>query len=80
VPNCCTSTPRWCSHGWLLTRRVARPLPAAVLLAGVRDVRADVRDVLAVVRDVRVDREAVLADGLVAALDVLGGTGFPSRS
>jgi hypothetical protein len=44
VPNCCTWTPRWCSHGWLETGPLARPsaLPADLRAAEVRAERADV--------------------------------------
>jgi hypothetical protein len=44
VPNSCTWTPRWCSHGWLETGPLARPseLPAGLRAADVRVERADV--------------------------------------
>ena len=73
VPNSCTSTPFWCSHGWLLTLPRPRPFPSpADRLAAGRD------GVLDVVLDILDDRAVDLADGRVTVLAFLGGTTFPS--
>jgi hypothetical protein len=73
VPNRCTSTPCWCSQGWLLTARRARPLPSpadrrAVGLDAVLDVvlGADLDVVLGA------DLDVVLGADLDVVLDVLG--------